>query len=81
METEILTMPALRNTFDHVVVIVHTHSDDERGDLFITSKSDEYQTPLSATIEYVGNQLTLQRKANTISSFFRLSLAKPYATT
>ncbi|KAF9779910.1 hypothetical protein BJ322DRAFT_1024319 [Thelephora terrestris] len=41
------------NTFDHVVVIVHTHSDDERGDLFITSKSDEYQTPLSATIEYV----------------------------
>lgn len=43
-----------RNTFDHAVVIIHTHSDDTAGTLFYTSNSEEGGTPLSTGIKSVG---------------------------
>ena len=43
-----------RNTFDHAVFILHTHSDDETGGLFYTSSNSETHTPLSTGIENVG---------------------------
>ena len=43
-----------RNNFDHVIVVVHTHSDDSTGDLFYTSKGGVGETTLSDGIESVG---------------------------
>ena len=45
-----LIIYATRNNFDHVVFILHTHSDNDSGALFYTSKSDEDGTPLSTDI-------------------------------
>ena len=42
-----------RNDFDHVVFILHTHSDDTTGALWYTSKSDEWEVPLSTPMESV----------------------------
>ena len=39
--------------YDHAVVIVHTHSDDTRGDLFYTSKDDTEGGPLATPIDSV----------------------------
>ena len=41
--------------YDHAVVIVHTHSDDNRGDLFYTSKGDDEGGPLATPIELVSS--------------------------
>ena len=39
--------------YDYAVVIVHTHSDDETGDLWFTSYDPEYKGPASTPIASV----------------------------
>lgn len=53
LHADLLTVLISRNDFDHAVVIVHTHSDDGRGDLFFTSMDDNHKMPLAATVESV----------------------------
>lgn len=47
----------LRNSFDHAVLVVHTHSDDESGDLWYTprctGRRPEDRVPLATPIESV----------------------------
>ena len=45
-----LIIPTPRNDFNHVVLILHTHSDNTTGDLFYTSKADQGGMPLSTDI-------------------------------
>ena len=53
-----------------MVVIVHTHSDDERGDLWITPHDDAAETPLAVTIKSVSVSLRVPRNTNTSPQFF-----------
>ena len=39
--------------YDHAVVIIHTHSGDESGDLWFTSYDEELKGPASAPIDSV----------------------------
>ena len=59
----ILTTCIPRNNFEHTVFILHTHSDDTRGDLFYTC-GDKGKKSLSIDIE-------------SVSLNFKVSLRKP----
>ena len=48
-----LTTLASRGDFDHAIVIIHTHSDDDTGDLFYTSMDQQTKTPLSSKVPNV----------------------------
>lgn len=48
-----------RSDYDHAVVIVHTHSDDTRGDLFYTSTGGPNKGPLATTIDSVSLPFTV----------------------
>jgi len=49
--------------YDHAVVIVHTHSDDETGDLFYTSGAGK-GGPLATPIDSVSPHFTMQQKTH-----------------
>jgi len=66
----VLTPLASRNSFDHAVVIIHTHSDDTTGDLFITPRDDDEKTPLAFTIKDVSSLLGMHYKADGSWSVF-----------
>ena len=61
----------LRNVFDHVAFIIHTHSDDETGDLTYTSRSTKTKTLLATPINKVSClQSLVQSNTNTSFQFF-----------
>jgi len=67
----VLTPLISRNSFDHAVVIIHTHSDDTTGDLFFTSKDDKTGTPLATPIGQVSSLLGMYYKADGSWSVFQ----------
>ena len=48
-------MPTFRKRFTHAVVILHTHSDEDTGDLFYTSGGGKEKSPLGIPIETVSS--------------------------
>ena len=53
-----------------MVVIIHTHSDDDRGDLWITACDDTERTPLAVTIQSVSSSLRVPCSINIPHQFF-----------
>lgn len=59
-----LTIFTSGSSFDHAVVIVHTHSDDTTGDLFFTSNDEKLGTPLAAQVMDVSFLFVMHYQAN-----------------